>query len=192
MRLQGENALLKRQIHTNEQEMAKLATDLKVGQEALQLLEDIANTRRAGMKSKIESVLGEAVRAIYGPRYGVELEYNVKNNRSHLDIFVTKQLENGVVRRTIDGIGGGVADTISIPLRLLVILGANTDRVCFIDEGWKHVNPERVEAISRFVKEVCERLKIQIILVSHHTGMQQNADKIFHFRDDGKQAILIK
>ena len=70
---QAENDLLKRQMSSMEQKILALAESLQMGQEALQFLEDLANSRRGNMKGKIEKVITEALQLIYGPSYALEL-----------------------------------------------------------------------------------------------------------------------
>ena len=189
----AENGLLQRRIEEAEQEMVTIGKQLDIGQEALQLLEDVANGRRANMKGSIEKVITEALQVIYGPRYSVRLEYDVKNNRSFLDIKVVKQLSNGAeVVRNPSGCGQGVSDTVSVPLRLLVILGSKTDKVCVLDESYKQVNPERVELVSQFIKQVSEELGLQIVMMSHHETMRESVDRAFWLADDGEKTVLRK
>ena len=146
---QAENALLERQLQENEEKMLELAEQVGLAQESLAFLEDVANSRRGSMKGKIEDVVTEALQLIYGQKYRVELVYTVKNNRSHLAIEMVRDIPEGEVRRDpTEGAGGGVSDTISVPLRLMVMLGSRqTDKVCILDECWKHVDPERVELV---------------------------------------------
>ena len=180
-RKEAENDLLQRQVDDNDNQMVALAESTVLGQDALDFLEWVANSRRGAMKTKIEDVLTEAMQMMYGDEYCVELTYSVKNNRSHMAIEVVREIPAGEVRRDpIDGQGGGVADTISVPLRLMVMLGSRqTDRVCVLDECWKHINQEKVVLVGRFLRVLTERLGIQVLLCSHHVPLQDFADRKF-------------
>ena len=188
---QTENNLLLRQIQDNEESIERSKTALTIGQEALQFLEDLANSRRGNMGDKIKEIITQALRLIYGPDYSVDMIYAVKNNRSFLDFEVIKKTKAGKVNRTMDGFGGGVADCISVPLRLLVLLGSKqTDRVCILDECYKHVNPERIELVSEFIKEITNKLDIQIIMCSHHEAMQEQANVVYEIADDNGKSVV--
>ncbi len=151
-RKQTENNLLNRQIVDLESKVLVLVEQLGIAQEGLAFLEDLANSRRGEMKGKIESVVSEALQMIYGPSYSAEMTYSVKRNRSDMVVEMVRKTKAGEVRRDIDGFGGGVADTISVPLRLMVLMGARqTDRVCVLDECWKHVDPQRVQVVGQFL-----------------------------------------
>ncbi len=181
-RKQTENKLLDRQAREAEDRMIQAAEEMQVSTEALEFLEEIANSRRGAMKGRIEAVLTEALCLVYGPGRKVELAYSVKGNRSHLAFELVKDTPAGEVRRNIDGTGCGlgVSDTVCVPLRLLVMLGSKqTDRVCVLDECYKHVNPEKVPLVSEFLKTLCERLGVQIILLSHHELIREDAEVAF-------------
>jgi len=189
----NENALLNRQIDDNETKMEQTIIYLTIGQESLTFLEKIANSRRAGMKTKIESVLSEALQLVYGPTYRVEMSYTVKRNRSDMTIEVVRKTPQGEVRRDpTTGTGGGVADTITVPLRLLVLLGSKqTDKVALLDEPYKHVDTERVEIVAEFLKVLSDRLDMQTIVLSHHEQMQDKADKSYEVSEkDGISKVV--
>jgi DNA repair exonuclease SbcCD ATPase subunit len=185
-RKQAENALLGRQIGDIEQKIIGLVSQLEIGQEALQFLTDLADSRRGAMKVKIETILTEALRLIYGNSYRVEFTYSHKNNRSCLEIEMVRDTPAGEVRRDISGFGGGVADTISVPLRLMVLMGSRqTDRVCILDECWKHMDNERIELVGKFLRLLADQLKIQIIICSHHEQLRDFADRIYEVSEQG-------
>jgi len=190
-RKQNENALLNRQITDMENKIIGLVSSLEIGQEALKFLEELANSRRGAMKGKIESVVSEALRLIYGDSYRVELSYGIKNNRSSLEIEMVRTTPAGEVRRDIGGFGGGVADTISVPLRLMVLVGSKqTDKVCVLDECWKHIDVGRIEMVGQFLRALSEKLGMQVIFCTHHLALRDFADKVYDVREsDGVSKV---
>lgn len=192
-RLKNENELLERQAKEADDKVVEAAESMQVATEALEFLEEVANSRRGSMKGRIESVLTEALRLVYGPTRKIELDYSVKNNRSHLAFELVKDTKAGEVRRVLDGTGSGlgVSDTVSVPLRLLVLLGAKaSDRVCVLDECYKHVNTERVPLVVQFLKVLTERLGMQVILLSHHQQIRGEVDAAFEVKE-GQEASTV-
>jgi hypothetical protein len=190
-RKKTENDLVQRQVDERRARMKEAAASLVLGQEALQFLEDVANSRRGAMRGRIEQIVSEGLKLIYGPNYGVELSYDVKNNRSYMDIRLVVMTPLGEVKRTMEGFGGGVSDTISIPLRLLVLLGCHkTDLICVLDEAYKHVGLDQIENVAQFLAEVSKMLGVQIILCSHHEAMCGFADKAYDVRFDGTKSVV--
>ncbi len=184
-RKEAENDLLKRQVDAMGNKIIALVDSLKMGQEGLAFCEELANSRRGAMKGKIETVITEAVRLMYGDSYRVELSYSVKNNRSCLEIEMIRDTPAGEVRRDMTGFGGGMADTISVPLRLMVLMGSKqTDKVCILDECWKHMNLERVELVGKFLRLLSDRLGMQILMCSHHEKIRDFADITYEVSEE--------
>jgi DNA repair exonuclease SbcCD ATPase subunit len=188
---QAENELLLRQIRELETEIASICEELSVSKDAQLFLEELANSRRGAMKGRIESVITEALRFLYGPSYRAELTYSFKSNRSSLEIEMVRETPKGEVRRNIGGIGGGVADTMSVPMRLMVLTGSKkTDKVCILDECWKHMDESRIELVAQFVKMLTEKLGIQVIFFTHHAVMREYADKVYEVTEkDGRSSV---
>ena len=194
-RRQTENELLERQALDSDELTLQFAKDMNIAHEALEFLEEVANSRRGAMKGKIEKVLTEAVQFVYGAGRRIELTYAVKNNRSHLDFELIKQTPSGEVCRVLDGTGGGlgVSDTCSVPLRLSVLLGAkNADRVCFLDECYKHLDQNRIRNVVPFLRVLTDRLGIQVILLTHHTTIQDSADVSFLVEEGAEQSKVTR
>jgi len=195
VRKQNENDLMERQARQAEDRLIQAAAELQLVTTSLEKLEEVANTRRGAMKGNIEDVLTEALQLVYGPGRSVELSYTIKNNRSHLAFEVVKETPDGEVRRVLDGKGAGlgVSDCVSVPLRLLVLLGSKqADRVCVLDECYKHIGPERVLLVVQFLKVLTERLKMQVILLSHHEMMRAEVDAAFHVREKSKGLSVVE
>jgi hypothetical protein len=185
-RKQAENDLLSRQITEMEDRIVEAAKGLEVGQEALGFLEELANGRRGAMKGRIESVATEALRMVYGDSYRVELTYGTKNNRSSLEIEMVRGTPAGEVRRDMGGFGGGVADTISVPMRLMVLVGSRqTDKVCVLDECWKHIDAVRIEMVGQFLRVLAEKLGMQVVFCTHHQALRPFADRTYEVSESG-------
>jgi hypothetical protein len=191
----SENELLERQARKEEDSLLESTASLQLSTEGLEFLEELANSRRGSMKGRIETVLTEALQLVYQDDRKIELVYGVKNNRSHLDFELVKGNISGEIRRVLDGTGSGlgVSDTVSVPLRLLVLLGSKqSERVCILDECYKHMDVERVPILTQFLKVLTERLNIQVILLSHHESVKEEADASFEVRMVNEKSVIRK
>ena len=190
----AENNLLERQAQDCDAKILEATDKVRIVGESLAFLEGVANSRRGDMKGKIENILTDALQLVYGASRKVEMVYAVKNNRSHLSFEIVKQTDDGEVRRVIDGTGSGlsVSDTVSVPLRVLVLLGSKSSKVCILDECFKHMNNERVPLVTKFIKVLTEKLGIQVILLSHHDSVREEADAVYEVRDLGNHSVIEK
>jgi len=193
LKQQAENDLINNQLTDHQNKINKLTQFLTVGQTALQFLEQVAVSRRSSLKQQIEQIITEALQIIYGEDLSSELRYDVKNGRSFVDIRIVENTPQGKVSRTMEGFGGGVSDTVSVPLRLLVLLATRTtDKVCILDEAYKHVDLERVEKVAPFIQEIAHKLDIQIIMPSHHEAMIESADTVYTVNKTNGESIVTR
>jgi len=188
-----ENDSIDRQINSENNKIFSTSSFLKISQESLQFVENIANSRRTLIKDQIESILSEAVSIIYGPSYSVALNYDVKNNRSSVVIELLQKTKLGEIRREMDGFGGGVSDVISVPLRLMVLLSAKMNSpICILDECYKHMDLEKIDAVGEFLKDLTEKLGIQLIFCSHHESMKDVANSVWIVSKNNTDHAVVK
>lgn len=179
-----ENQVFLSQIDKENYDIVENVRKLGCVKDALKIIEGIALEKRNGIKTGIEMIVTESLRSLYGPEYSFDMSYTEKANRSCLEMRVLKQTEMGTVRRQMDGFGGGVSDSISVPLRLMVLKGSDTGDILILDEAFKHVDGDMVEKVGIFLKTIKEKLGTQIIMVTHHKGLLQYADKGFELKNE--------
>jgi DNA repair exonuclease SbcCD ATPase subunit len=162
------------------QEKADLIHNIDVRVQTIDFIEAVASNERNSVKEKVEKLITSCLHEVYDDSYSVEFDYGMKNSKTSVDIYIVRKCDDGmIVKRTIDGIGGGVADTVSLPLKLIVLMNDNDcDKVLFVDEPGKHLDTTRVQNFAKFLKIISEKLNVQIIMSSHHECMNDYADNI--------------
>lgn len=179
-----ENSVISQQVKEHEIKITENIRTLGCVKDTLKIIEGLALEKRNGIKSGIENVVTSALKMLYGEEYSFNMTYSEKNNRSCLDVKVFRVTPDGIVKRDISGIGGGVSDCISIPLRMMVLKGSNAGDILFLDEAFKHIDKDMVDKVGEFLKTISEKLDMQIIMSSHHQGILNAADKGFYLTND--------
>lgn len=176
----AENEKLESEIERLNQRNSLLFNDIDNGLKAIELIESVASFERSAIKSKIESVVSNALSLIYGDEHRIEIDYSLKRNRTCVDISYLKNTNSGEVKRAMGGFGGGVADTMSLPLKLLILLSSNvSDRILVADEPGKHIDVNRIEKFGEFLHELSSKLGIQLIICTHHEALKDYADNVY-------------
>ena len=162
------------------QEKADLIHNIDVRVQTIDFIEAVASNERNSVKEKVEKLITSCLHEVYDDSYSVEFDYGMKNSKTSVDIYIVRKCDDGmIVKRTIDGIGGGVADTVSLPLKLIVLMNdSDCDKVLFVDEPGKHLDTTRVQNFAKFLKIISEKLGVQIVMSSHHECMNDYADNI--------------
>lgn len=148
--------------------------------QTVNFVEAVASNERLNVKEKVERLITSSLQEVYDDSYSVEFDYGMRGSRTSVEIYIVRKCSDGmVVRRTIDGIGGGVADTVSLPLKLIVLMNdSEFDKVLIADEPGKHLDTTRIVKFAKFLQEVSKKLGVQIIMSSHHACMNDYADNI--------------
>ncbi len=178
------NDYLKSERDKHAASSAEVGKSLDISRAASEFLVSLANQRRSGSRTAIEKASTDALSSIYGVDYSVKLDASQKANRSNLDILVARRTPDGLVERGIEGVGGGVADTVSLPLRLMVLARSDTDNVAVLDECWKHLDVNRIGNVGKLLKNISKGLDMQIIFATHHHGLEKYADKVFEVSEE--------
>ena len=148
--------------------------------EAINFIEGVASQERVAVKEKVEKRITDCPHEVYDDSYSVEFDYGVKGNKTSVEISMVRKCADGmVVKRQIDGFGGGVADTIALPLKLIVLLNdGECDKVLVTDEPGKHLDTTRVAKFAKFVQTISHKLGVQIIMSSQWDVMKDASDTV--------------
>lgn len=163
-----------------EQERDATIKNIDARVEAINFIEGVASQERVAVKEKVEKLITDCLHEVYDDSYSVEFDYGVKGNKTSVEISMVRKCADGmVVKRQIDGFGGGVADTIALPLKLIVLLNdGECDKVLVTDEPGKHLDTTRVAKFAKFVQTISHKLGVQIIMSSHWDVMKEASDTV--------------
>lgn len=177
-----------------EKRKGKLEHLLDTGAAAIEFVEQVSTEERKGIKKKVEELITSCLNEVFDDSYSVEFDYGMSRNRTTVEVYALRKCEDGLcVRRQIDGIGGGLADAISLPLKLIVLLNDDSlDRVLVIDEPGKHLSVNHVPKFAHFLQTIAKRLHVQIIMSSHHTCMDQYADSVNEVQLEGSRSVVTR
>lgn len=172
--LETENGKISKRLLEYEKENENLFKLMGNSVKSVEFIESVALNEREAIKKKIEGMISEILGGVYGKEYAIEFEYGIKNNRTSVEVYTVKDLGTHKVKRTIEGSGGGVADAISLPLKLLVLLSSpNVSRVLIADEPGKHMDVVRFKSFVELLRVFSDRLSVQVIMSTHHVGLME-------------------
>ena len=159
---------------------------------AIEFVEQVSTQERREIKKRVEDLITSCLHEVFDDTYSVEFDYGIKRSKTSVEVYSIRECEDGLkVRRQIDGIGGGVADAISLPLKLIVLLNdSDLDRVFVIDEPGKHLSIDHVPKFAKFLQTISKKLNVQIIMSSHHQCMDRYADSINEISLDGSRSVV--
>ena len=177
LQTQAKRDLLQTQLATNEEKCQALQTRLEEGIIPAQaFLQAIANETQMKIKYRIEAIAQKALDAVWPGRYTFHIDFDPKRGKNDARIYVMKgEYELDPLKNN----GGGLADILSMALRISTLLLARTERVIILDEPMKNVSRSLRDTIMLMLKELSVSLGIQFILITHEDSYINGADRIF-------------
>jgi DNA repair exonuclease SbcCD ATPase subunit len=157
-------------------------------EKAQAFLQKVAQDTQEQLKIHVEDIVQLALDAIFPDRYTFEIQFNIAYGKTTAElVFISKQ--SGHIVDPMIASGGGVVDVCSFALRLACwTLSRGVDKVIILDEPFRFLSKNLQERAGRLLKELSNKLDIQIILTTHLDALIDAADKTISVKLD-KQGV---
>lgn len=142
---------------------------------AIFLLQLLSESRRKAVISTFENTVTAALQEIFNPKYSFKLQYGKRNNVSTTEFMVHTGEYKGYLPIKMTQ-GNSLMQMIAVVLQVLFVSVLEGDKVAIMDEPLVGVDIEREEKVGAFLRTICDRLKIQLVVVTHKTGIHNNAE----------------
>jgi DNA repair exonuclease SbcCD ATPase subunit len=139
-----------------------------------------------GVKA-IESLQSEGVRAVFDDQdISVRAEVEVSRGKVNVSLVTTQVKENGDVIEggSLEGFGGAVSTVQSILLRLALVVRRGLRPVLFLDESLPAFDERYVLNMALFLKTLCRKMGVDILLVTHNPALVDAADHAYRIKRD--------
>lgn len=143
-----------------------------------------------------ENLLSDGLSAVfYDQMLSVKAEVGVQRGKITVDLITSQMQENGLITEGIatEGFGGSVATVQSTLLRLIVAMRRKLRLVLFLDESLGALDEQYVERMGNFLRDLCEKLGVDILLITHNPPLVHAAHKAYRIKPhkDGATFELI-
>lgn len=133
-----------------------------------------------GVKA-LESLQKEGLQAVFHDQ-DLSVRADVEVSRGKVSVsLVTLQTRNGVQVEgpSLDGFGGAVSTVQSILLRLAIIFRRGLKPILILDETLPAFDGRYVHSMGEFLKVLCHRLNVDILLITHNPALVEAADRAY-------------
>jgi len=177
--------------------LAESKASVRVLENKVDLLDLVSSLLRSLIDSEItegvkaiETLQTEGVRAVFDDQdISVRAEVEVLRGKVNVSL-ITSQRKNGetIEGVSLDGFGGAVSTVQSVLLRLALIFRRGLRPVLFLDESLPAFDEKYVLNMATFLKTLCARTGVDILLVTHNPLLVEAADRAYRIRRDKDQA----
>jgi DNA repair exonuclease SbcCD ATPase subunit len=178
-----------------QEEIAQLEALGEQCERVIRLLSAIGEARQDEARKTIEELVTRALQVIFDENLSFHLVPGTRANQATLDFMVRSEYVAGdeagvhhdapvlVDTPVLEARGGGMAVVVSFVLRMLVLmLTPGARRVMFLDESFSHVSAEYEPRLAEFLREVCDKGDMQILLVTHSSAYSDLADVVYRLK----------
>lgn len=156
------------------------------------LLQKTSDFARQQAKARIEEIVTSALSVVFGKDYRFAIALEVKANQPIAEYYLTSEGVTTQLKPPDYDRGGGVADVVSLALRLAVGELSGVRGPIFLDEVGKHVSQEYAPNVAYFLKEYSSNFGRQIVLITHNERLAEVADHSLGVtQEKGRSAVSV-
>lgn len=141
----------------------------------------------------VERLLTEALQAVFTDQ-DLKVESEVGESRGKVSVNLTTIQDHGgglVVGGDItEGFGGAVCTVQSAVLRIFVTLNRGLRPLLLMDESLPAFDSNYVQNMGKFLSLLCNRLGLDILLVTHNQSLVDSADKAYRIDKKNGKAVF--
>lgn len=187
----GERDGLKQKLVTSQNRIISIdqATDKLI--RTSQFLQTLSDVTRQQIIERISAIVTDALQKIKDPNLTFKMLLSVERNQVDVS-FVVVEKDTGNELDIIHSSGGTIADLITFPLRVSLLLkwSPQLSRLLLMDEQFKFVAAQDRESLAEFIRQISEKLNLQILLVTHMSELTARAHKVFGVIKKGNKSVI--
>ena len=168
----------------------QLGSEQGLLEQCIEVFRTVANDRRKALKARLEKLLSYGLRVVFEESLELEVEYKKwgASDRVYLNVR-----DANVMTELTHYRGGGLVEIVSILIRLLILAmyKPNQRRFFMADEPFGGVSEDHLAALSKLLRELAEKLDMQMVVVTHSPGLYEFADKVYEVRKVNGQSQYI-
>ena len=137
-----------------------------------------------GVKA-VEELLTEGLRAVFDDQdLSVRADVDVSRGKVSVDLVTIQKQADGTVTEGLsrEAFGGAVTTVQSALLRIIVTVRRGLRPVLFLDETLPAFDSNYVHNMGTFLRVLCDRLGVDVLLVSHNPAMVEAADHAYRIQ----------
>ena len=176
----GECNALRTKKEQVELRLMEIDSKIETQEKASLFLQTLSDETRQIVIDKMSSIVTDALKKVLDKNLAFEMVLSTERNQADIK-FLVKDTTMNKSYEILNSFGGGLADIVSFPLRVSLLLkwSPQLSRVLIMDEPFKAVDVTNQAFVGEFVRQLSEKLKLQIIAVTHSSELASKAHQQF-------------
>ena len=146
--------------------------------EVEKIIQTVAKQTQEQLEYHISGVVSMSLATVFDDPYSMIVRFVARRGKTECDLLFER---NGEECNPLESSGGGPVDVASFTLKVafLSIEKHRSRRLLIVDEPFRFVSPDLQNRCSQIIKEISEKLGLQIIMISHAENIIDSADRTF-------------
>lgn len=182
--------VIRKQIQKNsenlESEIAHLNSEIKILDKVVELFKHLLDELIVDNVKKVEDLVTYGLKVAF-PDQDLQFKADVKRGKGKIGLEFKTIKDGKIVGEALETFGGSVVVVESFLLRLIVIIKLAMKRILVLDESFDAVDPIYSANVSELLREMCEKLNFNLLLVTHNTTLPEFAHHIYKAVRDPKE-----
>lgn len=164
-------------------ELEELEKSKGHAEQALIIIQTVAKQTQEQLEYKISELVSLALESVFDEPYKMVLQYETKRNKTEANLLFER---NGERFHPLSSAGGGAVDIASFALRVALwsLSIEKTEPTLVLDEPFRFLSRDLLGKAGLMLKEISNKLGLQIIMVSHLEELIDGADKVFQVKQN--------
>jgi len=183
----GKKQQLENQIEVSKEKIEEYKKTVVDLEKAQSIIQTVAQLTQEELEYHISEIATLALESVFENPYKLNLDFELRRNKSEADLSFSRK-GSGDKIHPLSACGGGAVDVAAFALRIAMwSLQRNKSRnTLILDEPFKNINDptrEMHKKASLMIKEISDRLNLQIIIVTLMPELIDTADKVIEVKN---------
>ena len=182
---------IKSDIESLQEKNGKQSAHLIHLEKAREIVKIVGLKTQQNLQFHISDIASLALNSIFPDPYKLVLDFVERRNKTECDVLFER---NGERIKPVEASGVGAIDIASFALRIASwSMGIPRTRpIIILDEPFKHLSSEYHQEASEMIKNICDKLGVQFIMVTHNKVFAEHADKVFTVKQNRRKISIVK
>ena len=176
--LKGRRDQIQQQLEDTKKKLTADKEEQLRLEKAREIIRAVALKTEQQLQVQISDITTLALEAVYDDPYSLEVEFVQRRNKTECDLYFSRDKERV---DPLSAAGGGAVNVAAFALRVAswAMQRPRSNNVLGLDEPFNNVSTDLLPRVGEMLKQVSNKLGLQIIMVTHAPELMEGADKTF-------------
>ena len=167
-----------------QEEYKDLQKEAEIIEKAKEIVSASAQITQDQFKKDLSDIVTMALHIVFGEEYSFKISFVQRRNTTEADLLL---VEDGHEMHPLDSSGFGVADVISVALRMAYWKMQGTRNCIIWDEPSRNLHSSVLQqSLSKMIEQISQSFGLQLIVITQIKELIDIADRVFKVEKKGK------